>query len=105
MASITALVNIIDGHGLQLLVLLVIWATLVLGLAWLLTSLLRRASAAIRYCVWQFALMGLLVLPSLFVLLPGIPLGISLGTVADARPIVSSASPVTGPIAADYRLV
>ena len=64
-----------DDHGLQAIGLLFVWATLLLVSAWIIAGLLRRASSAVRYCVWQFALMGLLTLPPVFVVLPGIPLG------------------------------
>jgi beta-lactamase regulating signal transducer with metallopeptidase domain/thiol-disulfide isomerase/thioredoxin/protocatechuate 3,4-dioxygenase beta subunit len=64
-----------DDHGLQVIGLLFVWATLLLVTAWIIAGLLRRASSAVRYCVWQFALMGLLTLPAVFAVLPGIPLG------------------------------
>ncbi len=64
-----------DDHGLQAIGLLFVWATLLLVSAWIIAGLLRRASSAVRYCVWQFALMGLLTLPAVFAVLPGIPLG------------------------------
>jgi len=67
--------GVFDDHGLQAIGLLILWATLLLGSAWMIAGLLHRASSAVRYCVWQFALMGLLVLPAVFALLPGIPLG------------------------------
>ena len=63
-----------DDHGLQAIGLLFVWATLLLVSAWIIASLLRRASSAVRYCVWQFTLMGLLALPAVFAVLPGIPL-------------------------------
>ena len=58
--------------------LLFLWATLLLGSAWIIAGLLRHASSAVRLCIWQYALMGLLVLPFLFAVLPGIPLGLAL---------------------------
>jgi hypothetical protein len=68
---------VFDDHGLQAIGLLIVSATLLLGSAWMIAGLLRCASSAVRYCVWQFALMGLLVLPALFAVLPGIPLGLA----------------------------
>ena len=65
----------VDDHGLQAIGLLFVWATFLLVSAWIIAGLLRRASSAVRYCVWQFALMGLLTLPAVFAVLPGIPLG------------------------------
>src|SRR5487761_1098025 len=94
----STLTAVFDDHGLEAIGLLVVWATLLLGSAWLMAGLLRRASAAVRYCVWQFALMGLLVLPSAFALLPGIPLGLALTPIeltsasSDAR-LTSDAAP------------
>jgi beta-lactamase regulating signal transducer with metallopeptidase domain/thiol-disulfide isomerase/thioredoxin len=64
-----------DDHGLRAIGLLFVWATLLLVLAWIIAGLLRRASSSVRYCVWQFALMGLLALPAVVAVLPGIPLG------------------------------
>ncbi|HJT32236.1 MAG TPA: hypothetical protein VJ783_09355, partial [Pirellulales bacterium] len=72
------LAAVVDDRGFQALGLLASWATLLLGSAWLTASLLRRASSAVRYCVWQYALVALLAAPAAFSLLPGIPLGISL---------------------------
>ncbi len=66
------------------------WATLLLVSAWMIAALLRRASSAVGYCVWQFALMGLLVLPAVFAALPGIPLGPAL-TVTQPTPASSDA--------------
>jgi beta-lactamase regulating signal transducer with metallopeptidase domain/thiol-disulfide isomerase/thioredoxin/uncharacterized GH25 family protein len=69
------LAAVFEDHGLQAIGLLIVWGTLLLATAWIIAGLLRRASAAVRYCVWHFALMGLLVLPAVFAVLPGIPLG------------------------------
>lgn len=77
MIQYSTVAALFDDHGSQAIVLLAAWATLLLGAAWMLASLLRRASSAVRCCVWQFALMGLLVLPVLCVILPGIPLGLA----------------------------
>ncbi len=44
-------------------------ATVLLSGAWLLTLLLRRASAAFRYVIWSLALCGLLVMPVISALL------------------------------------
>ena len=75
MAHVALLASAIDAQAWQIFASLTVWATLLLGSAWILARLLGRASSAVRYCVWQFALVGLLVVPSAFVLLPGIPLG------------------------------
>ena len=78
----------IDDHGLRAIGLLFVWATLLLVSAWIIAGRLRRASSAVRYCVWQFALMGLLTLPAVFAVLPGIPLGPALtgsGSTAASR--------------------
>ena len=45
-------------------------ATVVLGAAWLATSLARRASASARHLVWSVAISGALLLPALSMLLP-----------------------------------
>lgn len=68
--------SVVDNLGLQAIGLLTLWATLLLGSAWIVAALSRRASAATLYCIWQFALMTLLVLPIAFAVLPGIPLGL-----------------------------
>jgi hypothetical protein len=83
MSPLALLVQWANGHGLQILASLAVWATLVLGVAWLLTRLLRRSSSAVRYCVWQLGLTGLLILPVLCASVPGIPLGFSLVSLAD----------------------
>src|SRR5487761_446006 len=88
MTTLPAIAAFVDVHGWQILALIAVWPTLLLATAWTLAAVLRRASAAVRYCVWQFALLGLLVLPVVFVLLPGIPLGFSLGSAAPTPPVV-----------------
>src|ERR1700684_2297304 len=74
----TTLGGALEHQAPLLLAMLLLWASLLLSCAWLIAASLRRASSSVRYCVWQFALMGLLALPGLFALLPGIPLGYSL---------------------------
>ena len=75
---LSTLLAVFDDRGLQIVGLLLAWATVLLGAAWLISRLLRSASASVRYCVWQYALLGLLAAPGAFALLPGIPLGLSL---------------------------
>ncbi len=57
----------------------VVQATIILGIAWLATTLLRRASAALRHGVWSLALAGLLALPVLSVFLPSWNVGLPEG--------------------------
>src|SRR6185295_4520775 len=78
--TVHSLSTLFDGEGAPLLALLGLWATVVLAFAWLTVKSLRRVSPAVRYCIWQCALTSLLVLPVLVLLLPGIPLGFSLGS-------------------------
>ena len=54
----------------------VLKATIILGMAWLATALLHRASAAVRHGVWGLALVGLLMLPLLSSFLPSWDVGI-----------------------------
>ena len=77
MAYLSSMFDSFDNHAAQILASLVLWATCLLGFAWLSAKLLARASSAVRYCVWQFSLLGLLVLPGIVALLPGVPLGFS----------------------------
>ena len=49
-------------------------AVVLLSLAWLGTSLLRRRSAALRAFIWTSALAASLVLPALWVTLPALPI-------------------------------
>src|SRR5215469_3807691 len=103
--------SVLDTYGLQVIGLLTLWATLLLGAAWLATARLHRASAAVRYCVWQFALMGLVALPIAFALLPGIPLGLGVANIetpvqtGDARgtpdALYDSPAPYAMPLAGD----
>ena len=79
MSPLAWLIELANGHGLQILASLAVWATLVLTVAWLASRSLRRSSSAVRYIVWQLGLTGLLMLPVLYCVLPGIPLGFSLG--------------------------
>jgi beta-lactamase regulating signal transducer with metallopeptidase domain/Tol biopolymer transport system component len=61
-------------------------ATVLLVAAFLVTALLRRASAAVRHRVWCLAFAGLLLLPTLSSVLPGWPLSI-LPQLRDASPV------------------
>jgi beta-lactamase regulating signal transducer with metallopeptidase domain/thiol-disulfide isomerase/thioredoxin/uncharacterized GH25 family protein len=98
--------SVLDFYGLQVIGLLTLWATLLLGAAWIATARLHGASAAVRYCVWQFAFMGLLTLPIAFALLPGIPLGLGVANIdtqvpsGDARGTVSGGYDDPAPYAA-----
>ncbi len=78
MRTIQTLLEISAADATLLLASLAIWATVILGIAWAVVTLARCASPAVRYCLWQFALLGLLVVPALFVSMPGVPLGLSL---------------------------
>lgn len=82
MNTIQTIFAAVEQHAGLLLVSLAVWATVVLGVAWLMAARMRRAAPSVRYCVWQFALTGLLGVPLVFVALPGIPLGMKLPTVA-----------------------
>ena len=48
--------------------------TVLLVLAWVLTRLLRSASAAVRHLIWAGALAGMLVIPVLTVVVPHVEL-------------------------------
>ncbi len=61
----------LSAGAVSIMAALAIGATLILGLAWLVTCYLRRNSAAVRYCVWQLTVAGLLVLPLFYAILPG----------------------------------
>lgn len=52
------------------LIFLGLEATLILGIAWLATALLRRASAAARHLIWALGVVGALLLPVLSALAP-----------------------------------
>ena len=80
MIQFQSLVDWLAANGVLFLASLAVWATVTLGAAWCVAARLRQTSPAVRYCVWQFALLGLLVVPMLFALLPGIPLGFALRT-------------------------
>lgn len=84
MAQLSSFFTAIDDHSIPILALLVVWATLTSGTAWLLTWLWRRASSGVRYCTWQFAFLCLLVLPCTLLVLPGIPLGFTLESARQA---------------------
>jgi TonB family protein len=65
----------------------------VLSIAWLVTILLRRRSAATRHLVWTAAFAALLALPLLSLSLPGVPLPLSsalLGPAADFSDAVAA---------------
>lgn len=49
---------------------LALWGTTLLGVAWILATLARRRSAAVRHLIWSLSLVALLVLP-LAATLPG----------------------------------
>lgn len=97
MELLTAIRNLLENQTPIFLSMLLLWASLLLSGAWLITALLHRASPSVRYCVWQFALAGLLVLPALFAVLPGVPLGFSLNISkqATAGPTSSSSALVS----------
>lgn len=63
--------HLTPADGIALLTSVAVKGALILVLAFLVTGLLRRASAATRHAVWAFALGAALVLPLLFVTLPG----------------------------------
>src|SRR5262245_22593885 len=78
--------------GLNVLMAVSLKATLILGLAALLTVLLSRASAALRHLVWSAALLGVLLLPVLTMWGPSwIVPGLSLPTFATPGPVATSA--------------
>ena len=56
--------------AVEVFTVVVLKATIILGIAWLATTLLRRASAALRHGVWSLALGSLLLLPLLSVFMP-----------------------------------
>ena len=95
-AEMTAFLSQLDGAWLTAIDAL-LKATLVLGLAGLVSLLLARASAAVRHLVWTLALTSALVLPVLSVALPRwqLPL-VTLASPAPAPPVVDEA-PGTAP--------
>lgn len=97
MHTLSTFQNSLDAHGLHAIGLLLLWSTSLLGTAWLIAALLRRKSPAVRYCVWQFAMSGLLVLPSVFLLLPGVPLGLSLPGTDSTIPLAEATPPASDP--------
>ncbi|MBI2826246.1 MAG: carboxypeptidase regulatory-like domain-containing protein [Planctomycetia bacterium] len=90
MALLTTFRSTLEHQAPLFLAMLLLWASLLLSCAWLIAALLRRASPSLRYCVWQFALMGLLALPALFALFPGVPLGYSLQFAEQETPAPSA---------------
>ena len=95
-AEMTAFLSQLDGAWLTAIDGL-LKATLVLGLAGLVSLLLARASAAVRHLVWTLALASALILPVLSVALPRwqLPL-VTLASPAPAPPVVDDA-PGTAP--------
>ncbi len=87
-AEMTALLSQLDGAWLTAIDGL-LKATLVLGLAGLVSLPLTRASAAVRHLVWTLALASALILPVLSVALPRwqLPL-VTLASPAPAPPVV-----------------
>src|SRR5437868_1444352 len=75
---------------MNLLVEVTLRASVVLGLAWLATAMLRRASADVRFCIWRTALAASVVL---FIPMP-VPEGlrISSTTLTDAAGATSGAA-------------
>ncbi|MHC4401041.1 MAG: M56 family metallopeptidase, partial [Planctomycetota bacterium] len=88
----------IGEGGFQALASLGLWATIVLSLAWLISRGLRWSSAAVRYCLWQSALVSMLVLPLLYAFVPGVPLGLWVipaeESVGEAEPRVVAGSTI-----------
>jgi beta-lactamase regulating signal transducer with metallopeptidase domain len=93
MFSFHSLVGALAIDSISLLASLAIWATVVLGAASGVARGLRGASANVRYCVWQFALLALLALPTMHFILPGVPLGISIPAKPRASDSNSDAPP------------
>ncbi len=89
MNTLSTFQSSLDAHGLHAISLLMVWSTALLAAAWIIAGLMRRKSSAVRYCIWQFAMVGLLVLPSVFWWVPGVPLGLTL-------PLDRSTGPLTG---------
>ena len=52
-------------------------STMILGIAWLLTLLLRRRSASARHLVWTATSAALLTLPLLSIVLPALPVSVA----------------------------
>lgn len=71
MNLVTFLSALSPAGGLALLAATALKGALVFLLALVITGLMRRASAAARHTVWTLALGAALVLPILFVMLPG----------------------------------
>ena len=69
-----------SAQGLNFLLDVAVKGTLLLAAAGLLSLVLRRQSAAMRHLVWLVALAGLLLMPVLVLVLPGlsVPLGATL---------------------------
>ncbi|HUG40367.1 MAG TPA: M56 family metallopeptidase [Longimicrobiales bacterium] len=75
-----------------------------LGIAWLLTLMLRRSAASLRHLVWTGALVGVLALPALYAVVPEVGVGIpwpSLGAESadDGAPSARSAMAAPGAFA------
>lgn len=95
-AEMTAFLSQLDGAWLAA-VDGPLKATLVLGLAGLVSLLLARASAAVRHLVWTLALTSALVLPVLSIALPRWQLPIVTLTTPAAAPMVADEAPATAP--------
>ena len=72
--------------AMELLASVAVMATGLLLVTCLLSKAYRGASAAARYCIWQFGLTGSLLLPVLMLAIPGIPLGLSLVASSGTEP-------------------
>ena len=80
-----------DGMAVLFVLDVFIKATLLVVAAWLATSMLRRASAAVRHRVWGLAFASLLLLPVLPAFMPGwrLPIVPGLGKTRTANPALS----------------
>jgi len=75
MTFVDSLLSTPADDGFHVLISLAMWSVIVLSIAWLITGCMRRTSAATRCCVWQFAIVVVLLIPTLRSFVPGIPLG------------------------------
>ena len=72
-------------------------STALLGLAAVLTFLLRHWSAALRHLVWTVALAGALVLPLAGALMPAVPVPVP-ALLADALSVQVGGPPAAAPV-------